>query len=107
MAIDVPYHYEHAPRIEHNIRVESQNNWYLGAHRESTEIKVLDTATAQFKEEIKKEPPTWGNTPKNGGWKIVPLKQVHKKPAKAKKAHATKPLCTDQSAPTDDCLAPK
>lgn len=45
-AIEVPYHYEHAPRVSQGVRVEGANNWYLGAHRTASPIIVLREAPA-------------------------------------------------------------
>lgn len=45
-AIDVPYHYEHAPRVQQGVRVEGANNWYLGARRVSSPIVILREAPA-------------------------------------------------------------
>lgn len=45
-AIEVPYHYEHAPRVAQGVRVEGANNWYLGANRTASPIVVLREAPA-------------------------------------------------------------
>lgn len=112
MAIDVPYHYESAPHVEHNVRVESQNNWYLGAYREATEIRVVDnTALAQKQNSIQKETPAWGSRAPGGvgKWTVKPKTErtASKAPVKRKVKATHKPECTEKSLPSDDCLAPK
>lgn len=112
MAIDVPYHYESAPRMEQNVRIESQNNWYLGAYREATDIKVVDnTALAQKQNSIHKETPALDRPGLNGAgkWTLKPKgeRAAKKAPLKRKLKATHKPECTEKSLPSDDCLAPK
>lgn len=43
-SIDVPHHYEHAPRVQQGIVVRGTNNWYLGAKRIASPIVHLKQA---------------------------------------------------------------
>ena len=95
-AIDVPYHYEHAPRVVQNIRVESQNNWYLGAHRVTTEIVPL--REAQTMEPL----PEWEVLPAAKGKPYV-LRPVKK----AKHKSHERPYCLGEPSDAKDCLVPK
>lgn len=109
MAIDVPYHYEHAPRVVQNVRIESQNNWYLGAHRQATDIKPLNEAVQVETNKAKETAPTWDALPGKGDWQMKAATPAKKKPAavKAKRKPTSPPMCTDASGPNDNCLPPK
>lgn len=109
MAIDVPYHYENAPRIVQNVRIESQNNWYLGAHRQATDIKPIGEALRVETDKSKEAAPAWDALPGSGTWQMKPAKPVVKKvkPKPKKKQVMGPPMCDENSAPGDNCLPPK
>lgn len=113
MAIDVPYHYENAPRMVQNVRVESQNNWYLGAHRQATDIKVLGEVTPIETNKAKENAPTWENLPGKGAWQMkpavaakAPVKKVPHK-VKARRKATSLPMCDESKGLTEHCLPPK
>lgn len=106
MAIDVPYHYEHAPRIVQNVRVESQNNWYLGAHRVATDIEPLVPSPSLDPQ------PEWEMLPKSDGkgFELRQVKRSNAKPAKAKRGVTgpdNRPYCTGEPSDANNCLVPK
>lgn len=100
MAIDVPYHYQSAPRVEQNIRIESQNNWYLGAHREASDIQPL---APEYQAGPK---PNWEILPKNN-WQVAPAKKPVKKAAKSVHRAPERPVCEGDANDAPNCLAPK
>lgn len=104
MVIDVPYHYEHAPRMVQNVRVESQNNWYLGAHRMATDIQRLGPARSLEGE------PEWEVLPKVDGsaYELRPVKRTAAPKAKRSVARPdNRPYCMGEPTDAKDCLVPK
>lgn len=66
-AIDVPYHYEHAPKVQQGVRVENSNNWYIGARRVASPIVVLTEAPAYNIDIPGARAPEWDVIP-GGNW---------------------------------------
>lgn len=110
MAIDVPYHYESAPRMVQNVQVESQNNWYLGAHRQATDIKPLRDAQPVEVRKDKETAPTWETLPGKQNWQVksaaAPKPKASKRAA-VKRKPLPPAMCTEDSKPGDNCLPPK